>query len=57
MMGAIDNPRRVHPNLVAIFEGAFAKIEKIGGDIGTDKRRRKNLCTWADSNSNTMYLD
>ncbi|KAJ6616229.1 hypothetical protein B0H10DRAFT_2037908 [Mycena sp. CBHHK59/15] len=57
MMGAIDNPRGVHPNLAAVFEGAFAKIEKIGGDIGTDKRSRKNPRTWADSNSNTMYLD
>ncbi|KAJ6614053.1 hypothetical protein B0H10DRAFT_2046363, partial [Mycena sp. CBHHK59/15] len=56
MMGAIDNPHGVHPNLAAVFEGAFAKIEKIGGDIGTDKRRRKNPRTWADSNSNTMYL-
>ncbi|KAJ6598587.1 hypothetical protein B0H10DRAFT_2085844 [Mycena sp. CBHHK59/15] len=57
MMGAIDNPRGVHPNLAAVFEGAFAKIEKIGGNIGMDKRRRKNPRTWTDKNSNTMYLD
>ncbi|KAJ6608001.1 hypothetical protein B0H10DRAFT_2069270 [Mycena sp. CBHHK59/15] len=41
MMGAIDNPRGVHPNLAAVFEGAFAKIEKIGGDIGQTRGEGK----------------
>ncbi|KAJ7120878.1 hypothetical protein C8R44DRAFT_877205 [Mycena epipterygia] len=40
-----------------VLEGAFAKIENIGGDIGRDKRRRKNPRTWDDNNANTMYLD
>lgn len=56
-MGVLDNPRGVHPKLAAILEGGFTKIERIGGDIGRDKRRRKNARTWDDNNANTMYLD
>ncbi|KAF7372301.1 SWIM-type domain-containing protein [Mycena venus] len=57
MMGVINNPRGVHPKMAAVLEGAFAKIENIGGDIGRDKRRRKNPRTWDGNNANTMYLD
>ncbi|KAF7344983.1 SWIM-type domain-containing protein [Mycena venus] len=57
MMGVINNPRGVHPKMAAVLEGAFAKIENIGGDIGRDKRRRKNPRTWDDNNANIMYLD
>ncbi|KAJ7474946.1 hypothetical protein FB451DRAFT_1465249 [Mycena latifolia] len=48
MMGVLDNPRGVHPKMAAILEGAFGKIERIGGDIGKDKRRRTNPRTWDD---------
>ncbi|KAJ6628637.1 hypothetical protein B0H10DRAFT_1671379, partial [Mycena sp. CBHHK59/15] len=57
MMGVLDNPRGVHPKMATVLEGAFTKIEQIGGDIGRDKRTRKNPRTWDDNNSNTMYLD
>ncbi|KAJ7656928.1 hypothetical protein DFH06DRAFT_1328467 [Mycena polygramma] len=57
MMGVIENPRGVHPKMAAVLEGTFSKVERIGGDIGRDKQRRKNPRTWDDNNSNTMYLD
>jgi hypothetical protein len=43
--------------MAAVLEGTFGKVERIGGDIGKDKRRRKNPRAWEDNNSNTMFLD
>jgi hypothetical protein len=57
MMDVIENPRGIHPKMAAVLESTFGKVERIGGDIGKDKRRRKNPRTWADNNSNTMFLD
>ncbi len=42
MIGVTNNPRGVHPKMAAILENAFAQIEKVGGDIGRDKRRGEN---------------
>jgi hypothetical protein len=47
----------VHPKMAYILEGVFQDIERVGGDVGRDKRRRKNQHTWKDSNRNTLYLD
>ncbi|KAJ7160655.1 hypothetical protein C8R43DRAFT_947865 [Mycena crocata] len=57
MMGVLDNTHGVHPETASILETAFGKIERIGGDIGKDKRRRTHARTWEDNNSTTMYLD
>ncbi|KAJ7462498.1 hypothetical protein FB451DRAFT_1495668 [Mycena latifolia] len=53
MMGVLDNPHRVQPKMAAVLEGAFGKIERIGGDTGKDKRRT-NPRTWDDNNSNII---
>jgi hypothetical protein len=58
MLDVIENPQGVRPKMAAVLENTFGgKVERIGGDIGKDKRRRKNPRTWADNNSNTMFLD
>jgi hypothetical protein len=57
MLGAVDSPGGVHPKMASQLENVFERIEKVGGDIGEDKRRRKMPRTWADSTENTMYLD
>jgi hypothetical protein len=41
----------------SIFGNVFREVEEVGGDIGKDKRRRKNPHTWKDSTKNTLYLD
>lgn len=56
-MDLLDSPQGVHPKLATVLESAFVKVEKIGGDIGKDKRRRTNPRTWEDNNENTLYLD
>ncbi|KAJ6607443.1 hypothetical protein B0H10DRAFT_2071742 [Mycena sp. CBHHK59/15] len=57
MMELLENPRGVHPKMAKVLEKTCSKLEKVGGDIGRDKRRRTNPRTWADNNENTMYLD
>jgi hypothetical protein len=57
MLGAVDNSCGVHPKMASQLENVFERIEKVGGDIREDKRRRKMPRTWADSTENTMYLD
>ncbi|KDR65420.1 hypothetical protein GALMADRAFT_260202 [Galerina marginata CBS 339.88] len=48
----------MHPKMGSILDEVFQKVEKVGGDIGKHKRRRKNPKTWKDSNKkNTLYLD
>jgi hypothetical protein len=39
------------------MEDVFVKVEKVGGDIGKHKKKRKNPRTWKDSTPNTVYLD
>jgi hypothetical protein len=39
----------VHHKMAAIMEDAFVKVEKVGGDIGKHKKKRKNPRT-------TLYI-
>ncbi|KAJ7731689.1 hypothetical protein DFH07DRAFT_968683 [Mycena maculata] len=56
-MEVMDDPRGVHPKMARVLEKTWASVEKVGGDIHRDKRRRTNPHTWADNNENTMFLD
>ena len=47
----------VHHKMAAIMEDIFAKVEKVDGDIGKHKKKRKNPHTWKDSTPNTVYLN
>ena len=55
------SPTGIHPKMrsIMIFDNVSKKVtvEEIGGDIGKDKRRRRNPQTWRDSTKNTLYLD
>ncbi|KAJ7800077.1 hypothetical protein B0H14DRAFT_2387567, partial [Mycena olivaceomarginata] len=57
VMSVIKKPGGVHPKMAKGLQKVFDKVEKVGGDIRAHKRRRTSLCTWKDSNENTMYLD
>ena len=47
----------VHPKMGSVLEGVFGRIERVGGDVGKNKRRRTSPHTWKDSTQNTMFLD
>jgi hypothetical protein len=57
MLAAAGASAGVHPKMSSILNNVFEKVEKVGGDIGKHKRRRKNPETWKDSNENTLFLD
>ena len=51
------SPTGIHPKMGSVFDNVFRNVEEVGGDIGKDKRRRKNPQTWSDSTRNNFYLD
>jgi hypothetical protein len=59
ILDAAASPTGIHPKMGSIFGNVFREVEEVGasGDIGKDKRRRKNPHTWRDSTKNTLYLD
>jgi hypothetical protein len=56
MLDVAAEPGGVHSKQARIFERIFNKVEKVGGDIFSYKRRKGSQRTWKDSNENTMYL-
>ncbi|KAJ7572445.1 hypothetical protein C8J56DRAFT_1081956, partial [Mycena floridula] len=57
MLDTATAPGGVHPKMAKVLDKVFTQIEKVGGDIGANKRRRTMPRTWKDSNANTLFLD
>jgi len=57
ILDAAASPTGIHPKMGSVFDNVFRKVEEVGGDIGKDKRRRRNPQTGRDSTRNTLYLD
>ena len=57
MLATAASKTGIHPKMGSVLDDVFRKVEKVGGDIGEHKRRRKNPETWKDSTKNTLYLD
>jgi len=46
MLDAIYGPTGAHPKTIASVNAVFDHLNKVGGEIGRDKRRRKSTPTW-----------
>jgi hypothetical protein len=57
ILDAAASQSGVHHKMAAAMEDVFVEIEKVGGNIGKHKKKRKNPRTWKDSTPNTVYLD
>lgn len=57
MLDAAEQPQGVHPKLGRQLKRTFEDVNKIGGALGKDKRRRTNPRTWKDSNKVTLYCN
>ena len=58
LLGCYDNARGgAHPKAAREFEKVFGALEKVGGEVGENKRRRTGARTWKDHTNNTMYID
>lgn len=57
MMQEAVMPQGVHPNLAVKFDEIFWLVERVGGDIGCEKRRHTSARTWADSTAITLYMN
>ncbi|KAF5367894.1 hypothetical protein D9757_011246 [Collybiopsis confluens] len=57
LMNTAGQSRGVHPKLGQYLKRAMDEVDKVGGDIGIEKRKRKMPRTWKDSNEITLYLD
>ena len=47
----------VHPKLAKILKRTLHDVEKVGGTIGREKRRKTMPLTYKDGDSITMYMD
>ncbi|KIY68663.1 hypothetical protein CYLTODRAFT_252877 [Cylindrobasidium torrendii FP15055 ss-10] len=57
IMDVAQRQNGVHGKLARIMKRTLADVDKLGGDLGRDKRRRTGARTWKDSNANTLYND
>lgn len=47
----------MHPKMADKVVPFIKQAQRLGGDVGKHKRRRKSQRTYIDSNSNTIFLD
>ena len=50
-------PSGMHPKMATVLEDVFGPLERIGNEIGQEKRHKTNPQTWKDSSRNTLYLN